>query len=188
MTALARAFVAIVPPARVLDAMEAALAPLRAMPGVRWTSRAHWHLTLRFLGPVPDVEALSAAATVAFAGASPPTVALGGLGAFPFARRATVVWVGVTSGEDGLADLAARADQAAGSVGLVADEGREYRPHVTVARAARPVDARTVTEADPLPIGAPWVADEVVLFESTLGRDGARHVARTRFTLTAPER
>jgi 2'-5' RNA ligase len=48
-----RLFVAIAPPAGVLDALDARAAPLRTARGdLRWTSREAWHVTLAFLGEV----------------------------------------------------------------------------------------------------------------------------------------
>ena len=46
-----RLFVAITPPPRVLDELEARVAPLRpAWPALRWTGQPAWHVTLAFLG------------------------------------------------------------------------------------------------------------------------------------------
>ena len=64
---VARLFVAAVPPPAVLERLAAELArPER--PGVRWTTRDQWHVTLRFLGQAP----LRAAAAAALTGVRPP--------------------------------------------------------------------------------------------------------------------
>src|SRR5688572_13432988 len=62
-----RAFVALKPPENVLDAVAAAVSPARSVrEGLRWEHRERYHLTLQFLGPVPElapvVGALAAAA------------------------------------------------------------------------------------------------------------------------------
>jgi len=67
-----RLFVAVVPPGDVLDRLAALRRPPR--PGVRWTRREQWHVTLRFLGEVDEsaVPALVAALDAApLAGGSP---------------------------------------------------------------------------------------------------------------------
>ena len=69
---MTRAFVAVVPPPPVLDAIEAATAGLE-LPGLRRTTRAQWHLTMQFLG---DVVALAVVAH-----------ALAALSSLPSARR-----------------------------------------------------------------------------------------------------
>ena len=50
-----RLFVAVVPPDDVLDDLDAHLEPRReAGPEIRWTDRHQWHVTLAFLGDVPE--------------------------------------------------------------------------------------------------------------------------------------
>ena len=56
-----RLFVAVWPPEEVLDRVAALARP--EVEGLRWTRRDQWHVTLRFLGAIPDpapvVEALA---------------------------------------------------------------------------------------------------------------------------------
>ena len=50
-----RLFVAVAVPAHVADELDEAVAPLReSWPGLRWTRRDAWHLTLAFLGEVSE--------------------------------------------------------------------------------------------------------------------------------------
>ena len=58
---------AVKPPEDVLDAVAAAVAPARSVRvGLRWEQRERYHLTLQFLGPVPElapvIDGLAAAA------------------------------------------------------------------------------------------------------------------------------
>jgi 2'-5' RNA ligase len=175
MTSLGRGFVAVVPPDDVLDAIDARVAPVRAAhDGLRWSRREQWHLTLRFLGPVPDVDALVAAvrdelASVPRVGA----VGLGGAGAFPNPRRASVVWLGVRDGVDALAPVAVAVESASVTAGF-APGPRPFRAHLTVARLPRARDAGLVVEAlGDGPIGRPWPVDEVVVISSDTRPTGA---------------
>ena len=104
----------------------------------------------------------------------PFTLALGGAGAFPSARRASVVWLGVATGA---ADLTALA-------GLVATDDRPYRPHLTLARVNPARDVRALVERlGSGPAGPSWTVDRVVLFDSETRSDGAVHTVRAEFPL-----
>ncbi|NIR41602.1 MAG: RNA 2',3'-cyclic phosphodiesterase, partial [Actinobacteria bacterium] len=53
-----RLFVAVWPPPSVVDLL--ARLPRREEPGVRWTTEAQWHVTLRFLGRADPADATAA--------------------------------------------------------------------------------------------------------------------------------
>ena len=187
MTAIARAFVAVVPPPEVLDAVESALAPIRpvAPPRLSWTRRQQWHLTLQFLGRVDDADAVVRALGASVRGRGPVAVGLGTSGAFPSASRASVLWIGLDRGGDELADLARTLHQATGALGYEA-ETRAFTPHLTVARARspRPVGSLLASLGDG-PFGPVWDATEVVLMESDTRPDGAVHREVAHFPLAA---
>jgi 2'-5' RNA ligase len=92
------------------------------------------HVTIKFLGDidesrVPDIEA---AMRRAVDGVHPFTVRLRGLGAFPSARKARVVWVGM-EGTDPLAGIASRLEAELAAMGFE-PERRGFSPHLTLAR------------------------------------------------------
>ncbi len=76
---------------------------------VRWVDPAQFHLTLKFLGAVPDerLPAVSATLEGAVADTAPIALAAAGLGGFPSLRSARVLWAGITAGVPELARLAA---------------------------------------------------------------------------------
>jgi len=188
---LARAFVAIVPPRAVLDAVgklswRATHRPSElALPrllGPRWTTRDQWHLTLQFLGAHVDLDA-AADALVAVRGA-PASVRLGGIGGFPSARRANVVWLGVKEGADSLARLAATVAEAMTPV-VGGPEERAYHAHLTLARVARLADLRAAEDAARrVVVGPHWTVDRLVLFESVTASTGAQYRAHAEIALT----
>ena len=49
------------------------------------------------------------------------------------------------------------------------DEGRRYRPHVTLARCRAPVDVRPIVAELSGYQGPPWTAEEIYLIRSTPG-------------------
>jgi 2'-5' RNA ligase len=181
---LRRGFVELVPPAEVLDHVEMAVVPLREeFPRLRWTPRAQWHLTLQFLGPVPDVDALVEAVHAGVSGIAPFTVRLGGGGAFAKSSSATVLWFGAAEGGDATGTLGGAVSDATAALGCVADE-RPFRAHLTLARAARPTDLRgAIAALDAAGPSPEWTASEVVLFESDTRPDGAVHTVIARVPL-----
>jgi 2'-5' RNA ligase len=176
----ARVFVAVVPPAPVLDAVEEVAAAVSEQLPVtaKRTTRPQWHLTLAFLGWT-DIDAVAEALTP-FA-LRPGRLALGGLGAFPSPRRAQVVWLGVAAGAEWLAQAAAAVGALVRPLGHE-PERRPYHGHLTLARLRAPGDVREVV-ATPCEPGPPFVAGEIVLFESVLRRTGAQYRAHARFAL-----
>jgi RNA 2',3'-cyclic 3'-phosphodiesterase len=181
---MARAFVAVRPPDAVLAAVAGAVAPVRdagLLPGARWTTPGQWHLTLQFLGNRADLDGVAAALTALDAAAG--DARLGGGGAFPSAKRARVLWLGVLVGSDLLASVATAVGALLGPVGHP-PEDRPFHAHVTLARLSRPADVRPAIDVlGPDPVGEPWRVGEVVLYESVTRRDGATYRAHAAFPL-----
>jgi RNA 2',3'-cyclic 3'-phosphodiesterase len=165
-----RLFVAVYPPPAAVESLAAAFPPLP--PPWRVVPVPQWHLTLAFLGEVSEsrIAELEQRLGRAAARSDPLRLGLAGAGAFPSARRARVLWAGVTGDRDGLVRLAERASAAARRVG-VAIEDRRYRPHLTLARARVPrgADATDVVVGLAGYAGPDWPGGELVLVRSVLG-------------------
>lgn len=132
----------------------------------------NWHLTLRFLGWTTDVQRdrVLAALDEADLGGS-FRIRLGGLGAFPKPRRATVLWIGVDAGVEPLTRLAEVCEDAAQGAGFKSED-RPYHAHLTVSRVRPPVDVGSLVDAVP-PLDLPMGVNEITLFQSHLRRGGA---------------
>ena len=172
-----RAFVAVVPPPAVLDAVEPVAERVCGhLHDARCTPRPQWHLTLQFLGNRVDLDAVAGA--LGSLVHAPFGVRLAGLGAFPNPRRARVVWVGVGEGRAELEALAGAVEAVLAPTGFVAEE-RAHQPHLTLARLRTPAPVVEIVEAGGAPgggaIGPAWGVGEVVLFESVTRREGAEH-------------
>ena len=176
-----RSFVAVPLPSHLqTDLLTAARGLAPELPEVKWTRKVeNLHITVQFLGPVPEprLQTLAGALAEDLAPRSPFSVKLRGLGAFPDGRHATAIWVGVVD-EDGRLDaVAASVRRLTARMGLVS-ERRPFRPHVTVGRCKRGVDARAALE--------PWRArslgtasvTEIRLYESQLGQEGSTYLPR----------
>ena len=139
-------------------------------PDFRWTPSENLHLTIRFVGSVERtvVEAVADGLEGAYAGFE---LGLGHTGTFGRGRSARVVWLGLRTGADEAAALAASVDAACRQAGL-AGEDRPFRVHLTLARAR----SRAGSKLPGLPVAPelnPWRAGELVLYSSRPTRTGA---------------
>jgi 2'-5' RNA ligase len=153
--------------------------------GLRWADPEAWHVTLAFMGGVEVSVAHAAANALVSVAASrrPMTLATGGLGAFPSAGRARVLWYRVEDPGGELASLAAELTEALGL-----EPTDRFRPHVTLARARREaVSVRGWLESVVAPGGALDVRD-VRLVRSHLGGGPARYETLTTAPLGVPAR
>ena len=141
-----RLFVAIVPPPAVLAELAAAVAPLRAgRPGLRWTGPADWHLTLAFLGEVDEAVLAGAEHRLERAARRHPGQRAGD------PRRRGLPAAGQGHRAVGRRRRGRRSrwprwprrsrPRRAGPGAPPPDEGRRYRPHITLARCREPADA-----------------------------------------------
>ena len=181
--------------AEVREAVAAAQAELRAAAGradVRWADVMQLHLTLQFLGNVPDERVQDIVDAIARASAGTGSLALEarGLGGFPSTRRPRVVWAGVGGDVARLARLAASIGAALGPCGYPA-EARAFHAHVTLGRVRSPRGlgrlVRGIEAAADEPLGA-WTATEVVLYQSRLRPTGALYEAVARLPLRPASR
>lgn len=171
-----RLFTAVLPPAAAVAELTAALAPLRRLPGaqdLRWTAAEGWHLTLAFLGEVPDGvrpeldERLARAARRH----EPLTLRLAGGGHF----GSSALWIGAEGDLPALSHLAASARAAGRRAGVPQEAERHaFRAHLTLARVPRSARVLLGPFADALAAfrGSPWTADTLALVASTLPRSG----------------
>jgi 2'-5' RNA ligase len=176
---MTRAFVAIRPPTEVLDAIEARIAS-SSISGGRPTSRDQWHLTVQFLGNDADLAAVATAFERGPLDLGAGEIRLGGADALGNRRRARIVALKLHEGSQWVRELAAQVERRLAPLGHVRDVAEEkFLPHLTLVRFREPTDLRPLCAAiGPEPVGAPWRVYEVVLFESLLRPEGARHVAR----------
>lgn len=171
-----RLFVALRPPAPVRDRL---IALMHGVPDARWQDDEQLHLTLRFIGEVDGARAEDVATALAGVRADRVEARIAGVGSFGPGGAATTLWAGVAP-RPPLAALHARIDRALTMAGLE-PERRAYRPHVTLARPSRgagrdPSVHRWLADHAGL-TGPAFTCERLTLYESTLGRDGARYRA-----------
>ena len=165
-------------------------------PDVRWMKPEALHLTLKFIGELPDAKleelqaALSAVKLAAF------DISFRETGFFPTPKAARVFWVGVHA-EARLPKLAATVDNAVATLG-VEREARAYTPHLTLARAGsgRPSRGkedklnnrfqklRERLEKMPPPEFGTMTAREFFLYQSKLSPRGSEYTKLERFAFS----
>ena len=183
-----RLFVSVDIPDELADGVAAVQDRLRDAPGLRFTDPGQAHVTLQFLGDVPDqrveevVDALETA--VGSADVAPFDAEFGGLGVFPSLDYISVVWLGVREGSEALARLNAAVEREMAGLGFEGDD-HDFTPHVTLARmdhaGGKEHVQQVVQRADPT-VGRTRV-ESVALTESSLTDDGPVYATVERVPL-----
>jgi 2'-5' RNA ligase len=144
-----RTFLAVELPASLTQAIAQVQADVRnrisreLSPGMRiqWVRPAAIHLTVKFLGDIPEnhVGDLQSVVGDALRSFAPFSIDVAGLGVFPDLRAPRVLWIRLSSGLEGegpatalshLAETIARSVEALGYL----PESRPFNPHLTLAR------------------------------------------------------
>ena len=179
-----RLFVALRPPAAVREQL---FDLMDGVPGARWQDDDQLHLTLRFIGEVDRHAADDVAASLAQLWAPAPTVSLAGTGRFAHRGRTDTLWAAVAP-HDALAHLHRKVDAACVCAGLP-PEGRAYLPHITLARLpgsiGRAPEIDRWLAATAALASAPFALPHLTLYQSHLGRGGARYEPVMRWPLGA---
>jgi len=154
------------------------------LPPGRWATRAGLHLTLHFIGNVPDAVADAYQEILKQVDVPAFDLTIGGVGQFPIEDRAKVIWAGV----DNTPELRALHDATGDAL---EDEGfnreqRRYHPHITLMRFKKPmrrgyaqkwIEDHISLYIEPAPI------TEFALYESNLTSDGAIYTKRAIYPL-----
>jgi RNA 2',3'-cyclic 3'-phosphodiesterase len=102
---------------------------------VKWVEVFNLHLTLQFLGEVPEGEiaAVCKAVEQGAAQVEPFDLEIGGAGAFPNFSRPRTLWIGAKAGSDRMAGLHDKVAQELAKLGYK-DEDRKFQTHLTIGR------------------------------------------------------
>jgi 2'-5' RNA ligase len=135
-----RTFIAIELPEKIKEEIGQLQAPLKKTGAfVSWVKPGNIHVTLKFLGEVPEekIEEVSSATERAVEGVGSFSMSLKGTGGFPNLRRPRVIWIGTGSGGEELSRLAERMEQEMEKIGFP-KENRKFSPHFTIGRVKSP--------------------------------------------------
>lgn len=153
---------------------------------VRWVKSDQMHLTLKFLGEVPDtrIEEICIATERIARASSPFEIVVGDHGCFPPNGNVRVVWTGVDEPSGALAACNEQCETCYAEIGF-APERRAFSPHLTLGRVRDDRTGGKLREA---------VADvridsyrqgvsELCVVQSTLTPQGAKYAIISRHTL-----
>jgi len=187
-----RLFVAVDPSDEVRAALGRAIEAGRVFaPDAKWQREEAIHLTLAFLGNVPDERepAIEAALRQVAGRHAPLALRVGEVGSFGSLHRPRVLWVGLDGALAGLTALKEDVEAALAPLGYVPEE-RAFRPHLTLARAREPRGDARLAEAR-AGLGrsfsagpaADFTAGDLILYQSHLSPHGAKYTPRARLPL-----
>ena len=152
---------------------------------VRWVHDEGLHLTLKFFGEVgPErLEVITEALRFAAEGATPQPLSLGDLGAFPSRSRPRVLWMGIQA-PPSLELLQDRIERGSEAIGFP-PEGTPFQPHVTLGRVreGQRIPSRALDAHSESFQRVPFLAEELVLYESVLTTSGPRYESRLTLNL-----
>jgi 2'-5' RNA ligase len=135
-----RTFIAIEIPEETKRAMVEVQAQLkRAGAEANWTRPEGIHLTLKFLGEIPEerVGAVTAALKQSVEGRGRFHLEVVGTGVFPSEKNPRVVWIGVSGEIDKLMGIQLRVEEHMLRQGFQ-QEDRRFKPHLTLGRIKHP--------------------------------------------------
>ncbi len=185
-----RLFVALEIPSTVRENLADLLKTLRAVsPQTRWIRPENLHVTLKFIGEVPETKftAIRSALTVARSD-QPATLEFRGLGFFPNEKHPRVFWAGIEASPN-LKILAEEIEQATEKLGIQR-ERRPFSPHLTLARfepPRLPVELRAAIQQNAALNFGSLRTSQFHLIESKLKPSGAEYTTVESFSFAAAE-
>ena len=154
------------------------------LPPGRWPRRDGLHLTLHFIGEVPEAVARAYARALEQVDVPAFDLRIQGVGQFPIEARPRVIWAGVENTAP-LRELYEAVGEALESEGFLR-ERRRFHPHITLMRFKKPLrrglasrwlQAHLDFHTEPARI------EQFVLYESQLKPSGAVYTERGLYKL-----
>jgi RNA 2',3'-cyclic 3'-phosphodiesterase len=185
-----RLFVALEIPSTVRENLAELLKTLRAVsPQTRWVRPENLHVTLKFIGEVPEAK-LSAIQNSLMGVRSdrPVTLDFQRLGFFPNEKHPRVFWAGIETSAD-LKTLAADIESAMEKLGIPREQ-RPFSPHLTLARfepRRLPEKLRTAIQENAARDFGSLRTSQFHLIESNLKPSGAEYTTVESFRFAAAE-
>ncbi|MGH6736449.1 MAG: RNA 2',3'-cyclic phosphodiesterase [Methyloceanibacter sp.] len=159
------------------------LTVLRAgLTGARWIDPENYHLTLRFIGDVDGATARDFTLALSQIEVPPFELRLNGLGSFG-GRKPRAIFAGIVPSM--ALDTLQRANERAAREAGLPPEGRNFKPHVTLARlrGARPDAVAAYLERQGGVDAEPFTVSRFVLYSSRNSVGGGPYVVEAAYDL-----
>ncbi len=146
---------------------------------VSWVKPANIHLTLKFLGDVPQAklpQIIEAVRRIS-GSCSPFEVEVSGTGCFPSPRKPNVLWIGLAKLPQSLITLQQSLEDELEREGF-ARESKPFKPHLTIGRIRQPRNAALLAEELLKPgfASESFAVHEVIVMHSDLMPRGAIYI------------
>ncbi|HTI01824.1 MAG TPA: RNA 2',3'-cyclic phosphodiesterase [Acidisoma sp.] len=154
------------------------------IPGCRWMPAENLHLTLRFIGEVPNWRAEEIDLALHAIKARNFPLTLSGVGLFEKGGRVTSLWAGIERCPQ-LDHLQSKVETALQRAGLE-PERRRFTPHVTLARLDQPANEKVTRflQGHSLFRAEPFEVEWFTLFSSQLGKEGSVYTPENDYSLS----
>lgn len=145
---------------------------------VKWVRPEAIHLTLKFLGYIPEekISKIGEALNRLASSTKPFDITLSEIGTFPRWSQPRVLWVGLGEGDEMVKSLAQEVEEAMAPQGFE-KEKRPFSAHLTLGRVKSPKNKNKLEEIASLIKVKPSRThiEKVVLFQSHLSPEGAAY-------------
>jgi len=153
---------------------------------IRWVKPEHLHITLRFLGDIPEheIDNISGMLEKGLQGAASFNFSVTGMDVFRSIRYPRVLWLGLTNTHD-LHKLKSKVDESLGSL-LKEHENNTFSPHLTLGRMKRIMNREILRELINDYRDFEFIkvqVNEVLFIESLLTKEGAAYKVISEHTL-----
>lgn len=115
---------------------------------VKWVDPSNIHMTLKFLGEIPETDAMRVGLGINALKGKFKAIdsGLGGLGAFPSLDRPKVIWAGLSQGADEIKEIQCEVEKLAIDIAQE-EKGRKFSPHLTLGRVRSSKNLMQLKEA-----------------------------------------
>jgi RNA 2',3'-cyclic 3'-phosphodiesterase len=185
-----RLFVALEIASTVRESLAGLLKFLRAVsPQTRWVRAENLHVTLKFIGEVPETKLAAIRSALAHVRSEQAVVLdFRGLGFFPNEKHPRVFWAGIEASPN-LNTLAADVEEAMKTLGIPGEQ-RPFSPHLTLARFEQlrlPEQLRAAIQESATRDFGSLRTNQFRLIESRLKPSGAEYTTVESFPFAVAE-
>jgi len=182
-----RTFIAVDIPQNIKMELDKLIVGLRSLaPDIRWVRASNLHITLRFLGEIPQdsIASLEKSIEESIKDTNKFNISLTGIGGFPNLRRPRVIWVGVGDGNEKLMELADRVESACRSAGF-GQADKPFSSHLTIGRVKYPGGLeRLISNIEKSDFStASFEIPEAIIFKSDLLPSGPKYTRMAAISL-----